>query len=63
MADKTAAETMPLTVHLSADLAKRLQAAAAAQKRPAAAVVIDLLERFLPRSQPGEPKKGKIPYT
>jgi hypothetical protein len=63
MADKNATDSVPLTVHLPVDLAQRLQAAAAARNRPASALVIDLLERSLPRSQPDKPQKGKIPYT
>ena len=63
MADKISADKIPLTVHLPAGLAKRLQVVAAAQNRPAPAVVIDLLERYLPRPQSGDLKKGKIPYT
>ena len=63
MADKTADDKVPFTVHLPVDLAKRLQAAAKSRNRPAAAVVIDLLDRSLPRPQPDGPKKSKIPYT
>jgi predicted HicB family RNase H-like nuclease len=52
----------PLTLHMNADLAKRLAVAAEAQKRSAEDLVINLLERNLPRLQTGE-SKGKIPYT
>ena len=51
----------PLTIYMDADLAKRLAAAAAAQKRPAEDLVIDTLDRTLPRLQTGS--KGNIPYT
>lgn len=63
MAEKSIPEKLPLTIYLSADLAKRLMAAAEAQKRPATDLAADLLDRNLPRLQTGEPKKGKIPYT
>jgi len=63
MADKNATDSVPLTVHLPVELARRLQAAAASKNRPASAVVIELLERSLPRSASGPPKKSKIPYT
>ncbi len=51
----------PLTIYMDADLAKRLVAAAAAQKRPAENLVIDTLDRTLPRLQTGS--KDAIPYT
>jgi hypothetical protein len=46
---------------MDADIAKRLAAAAAAQKRPAEDLVVDMLDRSLPRLQSSG--KGKIPYT
>jgi hypothetical protein len=52
----------PLTIYMDAEIAKRLAIAAEAQKRPAADIVIDMLDRSLPRLQAG-PGKGKIPYT
>ena len=63
MAEPSPHERLPLTLHLSPDIAKRLMSAAEAQKRPAADLAIDILDRCLPRVQPGEAKKGKIPYT
>jgi len=51
----------PLTIYMDAELAKRLAAAAAAQKRPAEDVVVDMLDRSLPRLQTSG--QGKIPYT
>jgi len=51
----------PLTIYMDADIAKRLAVAAEAQKRPAEDIVIDTLDRTLPRLQSGG--KGKIPYT
>ena len=52
----------PLTIYMDADIAKRLAAAAAAQKRPAEDLVTDMLDRSLPRLQTGS-SKGNIPYT
>ncbi len=52
----------PLTVYMDADIAKRLAAAAAAQKRPPEDLVLDTLDRTLPQLQTGS-SKGKIPYT
>ena len=52
----------PLTIHLDADLAKRLAVAAEAQKRQAEALVINILDRNLPRLDSGA-GKNKIPYT
>ena len=63
MSDTAASGGIPLTVYLSADLAKRLQAAATAKKCPAGAVVIDLLQRYLPRVQGDGAKPGNIPYA
>ena len=50
-----------LTIYMDAELAKRLAAAATAQKRPAEDVVVDMLDRSLPRLQTSG--QGKIPYT
>ena len=55
-------EKIPLTIYLSADVAKRLKLAAEAQKRSAVDLAADLLDRHLPRPQAGGPKKGSIPY-
>jgi hypothetical protein len=57
------AEKIPLTIQLSPDVAKRLKAAAEAQKRPAADVAADLLDRHLPRPPAGGQPKGVIPYA
>jgi hypothetical protein len=62
MADKSPDNKIPLTLHLPEDLAKRLQLAATSRKRPAAELVLDLLDRHLPQSG-GEQRKGKIPYA
>jgi len=52
----------PLTIYMDADLAKRLAVAAEGQKRSAADLVVNILDRNLPRLQSGS-GKGKIPYT
>jgi hypothetical protein len=61
MPEQNTKSKFPLTIYMDADLAKRLAAAAAAQKRPAEDLVIDTLDRTLPRPQTGS--KGKMPYT
>jgi hypothetical protein len=63
MAEKSIADKYPLTIYLSADVAKRLMAVAESQKRTTADLAADLLDRNLPRLQPGGPTKGKIPYV
>ena len=63
MTQPSAGEKIPLTVYLSPDVAKRLKAAAEAQKRPAADLAADLLDRHLPRPQTGPQPKGVIPYA
>jgi hypothetical protein len=60
MAEHGPADKIPLTIQLPPDLARRLKAASEAVKRPATEVVIDLLDRHLPRPSA---QKGKIPYT
>jgi hypothetical protein len=60
MAEPNAGATIQLTLYLSPDIARRLKLAAESQKRPAADLVADLLDRHLPQAQSG---KGKIPYT
>ncbi len=52
----------PLTIYMDAELAKRLAVAAESQKRPPEDLVIDMLDRSLPRLQTGS-SKGNIPYT
>jgi hypothetical protein len=56
-------DKIPLTIHLSADVAAWLKQAAEAQKRSPADLVTDLLARHLPRPQTGGPKKLNIPYS
>jgi hypothetical protein len=56
-------DRISLTVYLSPDVAKRLKAAAEAQKRAAADLVADLLDRHLPRPQTGGQPKSSIPYS
>jgi predicted HicB family RNase H-like nuclease len=51
----------PLMIYMDAELAKRLAVAAAAQKQPAENLVINMLDKSLPRLQTGS--KDKIPYT
>jgi len=63
MPAKGPGEKIPLTIYLTEELARRLQQAAASRNRPAAEVAADLLDRYLPRVQSGEAKKGKIPYA
>jgi hypothetical protein len=63
MTQPSPGEKIALTVRLSADVAKRLKAAAEAQKRPAADLAADLLDRHLPRPPTGGQPKGVIPYA
>ena len=56
-------ERVPLTVYLSPDVAKRLKAASETQRRPAADLAADLLDRYLPRLPPAGQQKGSIPYS
>jgi predicted DNA-binding protein len=49
-----------LTIHLPEAVAKRLKLAATRANRPAAEVVVDLLDRNLPRLE--DPKK-RVPYS
>jgi len=62
MAERSPADRLSLTLSLSVDVARRLAQAAEAQQRPVADVVLDLLDKHLPRADAGG-KKGKIPYT
>jgi hypothetical protein len=55
-------DKFPLTLQLSADLAARLKLAADARKRPAADLVVELLDRHLPHPPPAG-KPGNIPYA
>ena len=61
MAEQNTKGKFPLTIYMDAEIAKRLAAASAAQKRPAEDLVIDMMDRSLPRLQTGS--KDKIPYT
>jgi hypothetical protein len=63
MAQPTTSDKIPVTLHLSPDVARRLKAAAEAQKRLAADLAAELLDRHLPRPQTAGPKKGSIPYS
>ncbi|MCE5269453.1 MAG: ribbon-helix-helix domain-containing protein [Planctomycetaceae bacterium] len=54
-------DKIPVTLHLPAEVAVRLKLAAESQKRPAAELAVELLDRYLPR--PHGPKKGSIPYA
>lgn len=63
MAQQNTGEKVPLTIYLSADVARRLQLAAETRKRAAADAAAELLDRYLPRPQTGESKKGSIPYA
>ncbi|MEN6450646.1 MAG: hypothetical protein ABFC96_09160 [Thermoguttaceae bacterium] len=62
MTEPSSSNRIPLTLHLAADVAARLQMAAASQKRPPEAVAAELLDRYLPRPQ-AKPQKGSIPYA
>ena len=63
MTEPSSGGKIPLTLQLPAEVAARLKLAAEAQKRPAAELAVDLLERFLPRLPAGGQKKGGIPYS
>lgn len=54
---------IPVTVYLSAEVAARLKLAAETQKRAAADLAAELLDRYLPRTPTAGPKKGSIPYS
>jgi len=56
-------EKISLTVNLSPEVARRLKAASETQKRPAADLAADLLDRYLPRLQTAGQQKGSIPYS
>jgi hypothetical protein len=63
MTQPASGEKIPLTVYLSAELAKRLKTASETQRRPAAELAADLLDRYLPRLPPTGQQKGSIPYS
>ena len=62
MTQPSSSEKISLTLHLSADVARRLQLAAEVKKRTAADVAAELLDRHLPHAPSGE-QKGNIPYA
>jgi hypothetical protein len=59
MAEPAGSGKIPLTLQLPAEVAARLKMAAETQKRPAAELAVDLLDRYLPRTQ----QKRGIPYA
>lgn len=63
MAEPSTGGKIPLTVHLSAEVAARLKVAAETQRRTAADLAADLLDRYLPRLPTAGAKKGNIPYS
>jgi hypothetical protein len=63
MADANTGGKIPMTLQLPADVAARLKLVAEAQRRSAADLVIDLLDRNLPRTPAAGQKKGSIPYS
>lgn len=64
MAKTNPDERNRLTICLTGDVAKRLELVAARQNRAASDVAAELLDRYLPRLEGREGKKGKkIPYT
>ena len=60
MAKENTGDKEALTIHLPELVAKRLKLAATRANRPAAEVVVDILDRNLPRLE--DPKK-RAPYT
>jgi hypothetical protein len=63
MTQPNTGEKIPLTIHLSPEVARRLKTAAETQKRPAADLAADLLDRHLPRLQTPGQQKQSIPYA
>jgi hypothetical protein len=63
MTQPASGEKIPLTIYLSADVAKRLKAASETQRRPAAELAVDLLDRYLPRLPSSGQQKPNIPYA
>jgi hypothetical protein len=62
MTQPTNPEKVPLMLHLSPDVARRLMVAAETQRRTPAGLAADLLDRYLPRPPTTGPKKN-IPYS
>jgi len=63
MSEQRAGDKIPLTIHLTADVAVRLQLAAETRKRSPVDLAAELLDRHLPRPQTGGPKNVNIPYS
>jgi hypothetical protein len=63
MADQSPIGKIPLTLQLPAELAARLKTAAETQRRSAAGLATDLLDRYLPKPPSAGAKKGNIPYS
>ena len=63
MTQPSTGDKIPLTLHLSADVAARLKLAADAKKRAPADLAAALLDQHLPRPQAGGQQKGNIPYS
>jgi hypothetical protein len=63
MAGTTPIGKIPITLQLSADVAARLKTAAETQRRSAAELAADLLDRYLPKPPSAGPQKGNIPYS
>jgi hypothetical protein len=61
MAEPKTPDSIPITINLPMELARRLKLATDTQKRTAPEVILELLERHLPRTD--GPKKGSIPYV
>jgi hypothetical protein len=62
MPEQRPTEKIPLTIYLSADVAKRLKLAAETQKRSPVDLAAEVLDRHLPQPQTGGPKIS-IPYS
>lgn len=62
MAEPAPTGKIPITLQLPAELAARLKTAAENQRRPAAELAVELLERYLPKPPGAGTKKSSIPY-
>ncbi len=60
MAKENVGDKEALTIHLPEVVARRLKLAAARANRPAPELVVDILDRNLPRLE--DPKK-RVPYS
>jgi predicted DNA-binding protein len=63
MPERNSDQENRLIIDLPEDLAKRLKLAATRQNRSAARVVVELLDRHLPRVEVHDPRKKNIPYS